>query len=116
MEQFAELMLGEFGRLNDKMESGFAQIHAKLAEHDDRFSEIDHRFIEIDTRFSKIDQRFSEMDNRFVGIEHCIKSIESIQENILDELKPLARAFDHDTQMLHNHENRIVRLEDVCAK
>jgi hypothetical protein len=95
MERFAELVLGELGelrhlneRLEDRMEKGFARVNERLDAHDHRFLESEYRQ----------------------------KSIEKGQEKILDELKPFTRAFDTDSQMLHNHEKRITHLECECAK
>jgi hypothetical protein len=91
MERFAELVLGEFGelrRLNERLEDRMEQMNDRLDTHGHRSLEIEYRQ----------------------------KSIEKGQEKILDELMPLTRAFDADSQTLRNHEKRIIRLERECIK
>ena len=69
---------GQFEFISMQLREVQRFMHAKFAEHDQRFDAIDQRFEQIDQRFEQSDQRFEQIDRRFEQVEGKLDALPRI--------------------------------------
>ncbi|MBA2303686.1 MAG: hypothetical protein H0W08_13750 [Acidobacteria bacterium] len=80
-----------YGRLDSKMDAGFAridqhfaQVDGRLAQVDGRLAQIDSRLAHIDSRFAHIDSRFAQIDSRFAKVDGSFARLDRKLDRFID--------------------------------
>jgi len=73
-----------------------------------------HKIVNKAVDAAKIELR-AEMHEGFTGIRGRLGDLEKVQEEILDEMRPLSRAHSADAVTIVQHESRITRIEEHLA-
>ena len=90
-EETLQILLREFGRINERFDKVFYQFE----QIDRRFEQIDQRFEQIDQRFEQIDRRFEQMDQRITDLEkNLIESIDSLENRTAKGFKKTEERFE----------------------
>ena len=106
----------------ETLETIAAKIDALRKSNDDRFDKIDERFAKIDERLEKGDERFAKIDEQFVetraqlgvkieAVDTKVGQVYDVLIAMRDEMTRNAAAHETFMKRLHNHDIRILALE-----
>lgn len=86
-------------------------VDNRLDGIDNRLDGIDNRLDGIDIKLDRVDERLDSLEGSVGELRERMTSVEKIQSDILDELRPLSRAQSADSMTIIQHDKRITHIE-----
>jgi DNA repair ATPase RecN len=107
-----EALTRSVGRLEEKVDRGFAAVDEAFAEQRQFIEFIyDKLNAKMDAGFARIDERFAQVDARFAQVEGRLDRVEERLDRVEERLDRVEQRLDRVEQRLDRIELRLDRIE-----
>src|SRR3989344_6513960 len=95
----------------EAVQGGFGKVDRRLDGVDRRLDGVERRLTMTETRVGGVENRMSGLEDTDRHMLRRMGELESKMDEVQEAAEGLSKAFDHDTVLVMEHEQRIKRLE-----